>query len=228
MKRLLWLALLAIAVPAAADVLPVPDRRDPRLATLRYRAANSFRLSIPVGGEMTIILPLGETLQGINVASPGDWQVIDRGNGQQIAIRPFRPVPDTTMTLTSSAREYRFVLSTTPSSTSPLIASIVGVPRAARTPKPTATQGGMVWVLAGNSELKPSSIRDDGARTYLEWPASLPIPAVFAVDRLGREEMVNGFMRGQTFVIDRVFERLVFRIDAAVAEARREPARRRS
>lgn len=228
MRSLLWLALAVSAVPAAADVLPVTDRRDPRLATLRYRPANTFRVSIPVGGEMTIILPLGETLQGVNVAAPGDWQVTDRGNGQQIAIRPFRPVPDTTMTLTSNARDYRFVLSVTPGEATPLVARIVGVPRAARAPKLPAEQGGMVWVLAGNSALRPSSIRDDGAKTYLEWPASLPIPAVFAADRLGREEMVNGFMRGTTFVIDRVFDRLVFRIDQAVAEARREPARRRS
>lgn len=228
MRALLWLTLLALAVPAAADVLPVPDRSDPRLATLRYRPANSFRVSVPVGGEMTIVLPLGESLQGVDVAAPGDWQVTDRGNGQQIAIRPFRPVPDTTMTLTSSARDYRFVLSVTPGEASPLITRIVGVPRAARAPKNRADQGGMVWVLAGNSELRPSAIRDDGAKTYLEWPASLPIPAIFAADRLGREEMVNGFMRGTTFVIDRVFERLVFRIDGAMAEARREPARRRS
>lgn len=227
MRALLGLVLLATACPAAAEVLPVPDRLNPRIATLRYQPANSFRISVPVGGEMTIILPPGETLARISLAAPGDWQVNDSGNGQSITIRPFRPLPDATMSLTSSAREYRFVLSTTPVEASPLVASIVGVPRARRAPQPAAMSGNMVWVLAGSDELKPSSIRDDGSKTYLEWPASLPIPAVFAVDRLGREEMVNGFMRGSSFVIDRVYERLLFRIDRAEAEARREPARRR-
>ena len=227
MRPLLALALIACSTQVAADIVPVPDRHDPRIATLLYKTANSFRLNVAVGSEMTLILPQGETLVGINVASPGDWLVTDRGNGQQIALRPFRPVPDTVMTLTSSLREYRFVLSTTPGGDPPLVVSITGVPRPNTVTRPEAPTG-TLWVLSGNDELKPSAIRDDGSKTYLEWPASQSIPAVFSVDRLGREEMVNGFMRGTTFVIDRVFERLLFRIDRAEAEARRQPVRRRS
>lgn len=228
MRRLLAFALLAVSDPAKPDVLPVQDRHDPRIATLKYQSANVFRLTVAVGEELALILPPGESVAAINLASPDSWQVNARDNSQIVALRPMRPVPDVMLTVTTSAREYRFVLSTAPNDGLPLIVRIVGVPRTtahASSQKPAESE---IWALSGNRELRPSLIRDDGVKTYLEWDPSVPIPAIFAVDRLGREEMVNGFMRGQTFVIDRVYDRLLFRIDRAEAEARRQPVRRRS
>ena len=71
----------------------------------------------------------------------------------------------------------------------------------------------------------PSSIRDDGEKTYVEWNADQAIPAVLAIDRLGREEMINAYMRGSVFTIDRVYDHLVFRLDKVYAEARRKKAK---
>jgi type IV secretion system protein VirB9 len=73
--------------------------------------------------------------------------------------------------------------------------------------------------VRGNRELRPSAITDDGSKTYIEWRPDQAIPAVFALDRLKREEMVNGYMRDDVFTIDRVYDRLVFRIDRATATA---------
>jgi type IV secretion system protein VirB9 len=83
-----------------------------------------------------------------------------------------------------------------------------------------ATQASL-YKLTGNKELRPSSIRDDGSKTYIQWDRDQPIPGVFALDRLGREEMVDGYMRDGTFTIDRIHDRLVFRIDDIKAEAAR-------
>jgi type IV secretion system protein VirB9 len=87
-------------------------------------------------------------------------------------------------------------------------------------PRPTFSEPGE-YKVSGNRELRPTLIRDDGLRTYIEWGPSQAIPAVFAADRRGREQMVNGAMRSGTFTIDRVYEHLVFRIDRAKAVARR-------
>lgn len=84
-----------------------------------------------------------------------------------------------------------------------------------------------VWKLTGNRELMPASIRDDGTKTYLEWNADQAIPAILAIDRLKREEMINGYMRGSIFTIDRVYDHLVFRLDKVSAEARRKVVKSR-
>ena len=73
----------------------------------------------------------------------------------------------------------------------------------------------------------PSSIRDDGSKTYREWSPVKAIPAVLAIDRLKREEMINGYMRGSVFTIDRVYDHLVFRLDKVFAEARRKVVKSR-
>jgi|GEM_PF-4299995 len=83
------------------------------------------------------------------------------------------------------------------------------------------------YKLSGHRTVLPVSVRDDGARTFIEWHQSQPVPAVFGVDERGREELVNGRVRDNSFTIDRVYPRLVFRIDRAQASARRRSGRRR-
>ena len=69
--------------------------------------------------------------------------------------------------------------------------------------------------------LRPSAINDDGAKTYIEFPADRPLPAVFGYDARGREVLVQGAMRDGQYVIDGVKPKLLFRIDNSRATATR-------
>jgi type IV secretion system protein VirB9 len=73
--------------------------------------------------------------------------------------------------------------------------------------------------VTGSKLLRPSRMSDDGVHTYIEWPEDHPLPAVFAINEAGTEEMVNGYMREGLFTVDMVAQRLVFRLDKAKAEA---------
>lgn len=75
--------------------------------------------------------------------------------------------------------------------------------------------------LSGEKSLRPARIGDDGAHMYLEWDEEQALPAVFALNALGEEEMVDGYMRSGIFTIDRVHRDLVFRIGKKRAQARR-------
>lgn len=75
--------------------------------------------------------------------------------------------------------------------------------------------------LSGERSLRPSRIGDDGVHMYLEWSEEQALPAVFAVNALGEEEMVDGYMRQGIFTIDRVHHALVFRIGKKQARAER-------
>ena len=75
--------------------------------------------------------------------------------------------------------------------------------------------------VTGEKALRPESIRDDGVHTYLIWHPDQALPAVFAINASGDEEIVDGYMRDGVFTIDRVYAKLVFRIDRKTAKAER-------
>ena len=75
------------------------------------------------------------------------------------------------------------------------------------------------YKLSGEKSLRPVQIGDDGVHMYIQWSADQPLPAVFAINPQGGEEMVDGFMREGVFTIDRVYPELVFRIDKKAAKA---------
>jgi type IV secretory pathway VirB9-like protein len=77
------------------------------------------------------------------------------------------------------------------------------------------------YKLSGELSLRPARISDDGTHMYLEWTEDQALPAVFALNARGDEEMVDGYMRQGIFTIDRVHNRLVFRIDKKSARAER-------
>lgn len=77
------------------------------------------------------------------------------------------------------------------------------------------------YKLSGERSLRPARVSDDGTHMYLEWAEDQALPAVFAVNTQGNEEMVDGYMRQGVFTIDRVHNHLVFRIDKKSARADR-------
>ncbi len=78
-----------------------------------------------------------------------------------------------------------------------------------------------IYRLSGEKSLRPVRIGDDGTHMYLEWDEEQALPAVFALNALGEEEMVDGYMRSGVFTIDRVHRDLVFRIGKKRARAKR-------
>jgi len=80
---------------------------------------------------------------------------------------------------------------------------------------------------SGSKVLRPSSITEDGQRTYIIWPRERDLPATYEIDASGREVLTNGMMRDDVFVIDRVVARLAFRRDDLVARAEHVQPRKR-
>ena len=78
--------------------------------------------------------------------------------------------------------------------------------------------------MRGDRAVRPADLSDDGYKTRITYAPGQVLPAVFAIGPTGEEEVVNGYMRGDVFVIDRVYGELVFRIDKEAATARRNEA----
>lgn len=222
----LWLGLAC--APAPAQVAS-----GARLRTVDYFAGQVIRLEGAPGYQVAVEFAPDERIENIALGDSGSWQATPNRRGDRLFVKLVRPGTTTNMVVMTDAREYMFDLVPLGEANSGL-AYIVRFHFSAATPLPTGSSGpnapvGVVgrYRVAGERALRPSRIEDDGVHTFLQWPQDAGLPAVYAIDPLGRETLVNGMVRGNLFVVDSISDVLVFRLDRKVARATRLMNRRK-
>lgn len=226
MKTALFIALLALASAAEAQVSPTPDFENPRLQTIDQRLANPIRLVAFPSTPLTLMFTPGERVMRANLSNPDVFQVSIIGAGDTLSILPLVDGATAEMTVTTNVRDYSLMLETGTGLSAAYVVRFTAsqpMPVPGMIPPPPTPEPEVVgtYRLSGRSALRPSRISDDGERTYLEWGVYQSLPAVFGVASNGEEEVVDGYMRDGIFVIDRIYSQLVFRIDKERAIARR-------
>lgn len=220
MRWLILLVLIAAAAVALAQDNPLSVPSDPRIRIVDYVADQVVRIEAAQGYQVTLQFGSDERIENVAVGDSSAWQVSANRRGDLLFIKPVREGVTTNLTVATDARLYALELSPTGAdgASAPYMVRF-------RYPSPLnetlAAAGELTgrYRLSGARALRPSRIADDGTRTYIEWPDDLALPAVYTLDRRGREMLVNGNMRGRFYVIDEVLPRLLFRIDAEVARA---------
>jgi type IV secretion system protein VirB9 len=226
----LWLAslVLAAAFPASASAqaVPQPGPDNPRLQTVRWNGSEEVWLTALPGTGLTVLLEPGDTVDRFQVADPTAMDVRVSAERDGLLIYPLRSGELGRLDVEAGGRVYRFSVRT---GTDLLAAYLVRfqagapqLPLAIAAPSPPE-RGPANWSyrVRGDRIVAPTRISDDGRRTYIEFAPEIPLPAIFAIGPTGKEQLINGYMRGDTFVIDRVWNELVFRIDKEKATARR-------
>jgi len=227
------LGLLIALVPAAlsAQISPSPGFDDPRLQTIAYDPAQRVRLVAFPQAPLTVILLPGDRIERATLSDRSAFEVKVVGNNDTLSIAALRAGAEATLLVDTNLRRYEFVLATGEGLlaayvvrfTSPAASGAALGPELSPFDEASSQPLPMIgeYRLAGDSQLRPSSIGDDGQRTYIEWGEYQSLPAVFGVGPSGEEEVVDGHMRSGVFTIDRVYGELVFRIDRDRARARR-------
>lgn len=233
MKRLLVLSAAALIMsPGMAQVLPRPGVGDPRIQLIDYRRDQVFQVTASPGLLVMVELAPDEQIQTVAVGDSAAWQVSSSRGGNRLFVKALQSGADTNMTVITNARTYAFDLSTSGGNGAAYQLRFQyppedGVQAGDAVPAPAQMIG--LYKLRGDRMLVPSGISDDGRKTYINWPSDVALPAVFFLDEHGRETLANGYMRGNVFVLDTVFDQLVFRIDRQSARATRlkpeEPAK---
>lgn len=235
MRRLALLLALA-AVPAAAQVRPQSVEGNPHLQNIDYDPGQIVQLFGAPGFEMMVELSPDEQVQNVALGDSGAWQVSVNKEGDRLFIKPTQPGAATNMTVVTSVRVYSFDLTSLegPSGDMPYTVQF-----RYPAPKSLVSNDGYVDVSAatrrlsrynvsGDRLLWPSSVTNDGEHTYVAWPKSAPIPAVYASDALGNDVLVNGMMdANDVYVIDGVPQKLTFRIDNSSARVVRVESRKK-
>lgn len=218
MKRALAL-MLVFCVPTSAAAAQMLES-DPRVATVAYAVGNVVALRTAAGNSLSIIFAPGERIEGVEVGDPEAIDVALSGTTDSLVVRTLRAPANPALTVRTNLRQYSFNVQVGPANEAAYTVRFTyGPDTPAATPAPRATIGS--YQLSGTRVLRPTRISDDGVHTYLEWSDEQALPAVFALNSLGEEEMVDGYMRGGIFTIDRVNPVLVFRIGKKSAKAER-------
>jgi type IV secretion system protein VirB9 len=230
----LW-PILFIAAPAAAQVQPYPGNGDPHLQRVDYNAGQIVRLRSAPGYQLMVELSPDEEVRSVALGDSGSWTVNASKDGDRLFLKPTQASGDTNMTVVTSVRVYNFELQALPQAF-PDMPYTVEFQYPAPRVLPTDTQYVDVsaaarrlssYRISGDRQLRPSSVSDDGQHTFISWPKSAPIPAVYAVDRFGAEVLVNGMMgTDDVYVVDGAPQVLTFRIDSKMASARRMAPRK--
>lgn len=222
-RLVLCTAMLLSGVGADAQVRPYPGPGDARMQTVDYRRDQVVEIEAAPGYQVMIALAPDEQIQNVAVGDSGAWQVVASQSGNMLFVRPSQGGVSTNMTVITSARFYAFDL--VPANGAPPYEVRFRYPAepggdATGMPSDTAAAVGM-YRLGGTRSLWPVRMHDDGAKTYIDWPPDVALPAVFVIDDHGRERLANGNMRGGFYVIDSVHDDLLFRIDSKSARAKR-------
>jgi type IV secretion system protein VirB9 len=208
-----------------AQTSPVPGMDDPRLQTVTYDPSRPVRLVAFPGSTLTLMLLPGDRIERAVLSQQGAFEVRVTGAGDSLNIASLRPDAAATLVVDTRERRYEFDLATGQGLAAAYLVRFVdpglgpGAPDPVSPPPPLEIVG--EYRLRGDRALRPVAIGDDGLRTWIEWGEYQALPAVFGIGPTGEEEVVDGYMRGGRFVIDRVYAELVFRIDRERASARR-------
>ena len=213
-------AAVVVTAPANAQFLA-----DQRVQIVDYVADTVVPIAGQAGQQTAIELAADEAIQTVAIGDSAAWSVNVDKSRRQLFVKPAQSGAETNMTVVTNARRYLFALGSGAGGAPYVLRFRYGARDVAPPPDLNALLGR--YRVSGVRALQPRTMFDDGVHTFVEWPADVALPAVFSIDRLGRESVLNGAMRGQYYVLDSVSDRLIFRIDANVASAQRTLPKRR-
>lgn len=222
MRRALT-ALGLLASLFTAQLSPVQAlQNDSRLETVVYQDGATVPVNSAIGHGVMVIFAAGERVIVFDAVDPEAFSIDESVNTGSLIIRTHRTPENPIITVRTQLRSYSFsVQAGMPEDADMVIQFSYGAELAAASRKPMMEAGRPQYRITGESTLRPTQISDDGTRTFLVWADDLALPAVFSVNPFGDEEIVDGYMRAGIYTIDRVYPRLVFRIDRKAAKAER-------
>ncbi len=223
--RPLIAALLVIGAPLAAQVFPTPGPETPRIQTADWRPGEPLVLTALPQTALTVMLEPGERIQRATLSGSPGWQVAVSAESDSFQITPGAGALPASLSVETDRRAYSFLLETGDGLQAAYVVRVrFGAAQPANGPQVMGSSEileNLDWTyrLRGDRLVRPASIRDNGVKTVIEYAPGQALPAVFAIGPTGEEEVVDAYMRDGLFIIDRVHQELVFRIDKAKATA---------
>lgn len=221
MRALIALGLLAALFTAQTSPAQTLQN-DSRLETIAYQDGVTVPVNSAIGHGVMIVFAAGERVIAFDASDPLAFSIDESVNTGSLVIRTNRTPENPNITVRTQLRTYNFlVFAGMPEDADMVVQFIYADANAGVAREPAFEVKRPQYRVTGEASLRPTQISDDGTRTFLVWSEDQALPAVFSVNPFGDEEIVDGYMRAGVYTIDRVYPRLVFRIDRKAAKAER-------
>jgi len=223
-----------------------------------YSEGTIFQVYAAPGLVTDIMLQPGEALVAVASGDTARWVIGDTTSGSgdgkrtHVLVKPFSAGLLTNLVVTTDRRAYHIrLVSTSTTALSSMrwtypqddLLALRRKAQAAQAAAPVASglaieQFHFNYAISGDKPAwRPLRVFDDGAKTYVEFPASLATgeaPPLFVVGTDGKAELVNYRQRDRFYVVDRIFDaaelrlglkkQQVVRIDRVAPSAKRRGA----
>ena len=231
MNRLMVAAALAAAALASPALA-----QDSRMIERLYDPAEIVRINGQVNVQTTIQFGEGEAIENVAIGDSTTWQVTPNRRANLLFVKPLAPRAATNMTVVTNRHTYLFDLVASPATRTPLYILTFAYPAepepVAEEPVRTAeaapsalevaaasdeyavldpTELNFAWASAGDTNLLPAQIYDNGEATFLVWPADRAMPAILVKDHQGNEGPANFATREDVIVLDLVPSEIILR-----------------
>lgn len=222
------LALVVAAALAYAGLNSAPGlASDPHIQTVFYQPDQVIELKGAVGWQIMIEFGPDERIENVSIGDSTAWQVVPNKRARMLFLKPLSAKASTNMTVITMARQYSFNLSVAPRkpSTPWLLrftyppVPVVFVPEP---PPPPPVNLNFAYQLAGDAELMPTRVWDDGRQTYFEFGESVALPAIFVGGPKKDESLVNISVRGRVVVVQQIGARFTLRSGKRFATVTRQ------
>lgn len=225
-----------ISTAVLADKSPRPIATDVRIRQVAYSANEVYEIVGTYGYQTVIEFSESEEIKLVAIGDSIAWQAVPMGS--RLFLKPVEPDTATNLTVTTNKRFYYFNLVASKNKSKEALTYTVRFVYAdtgITTPTPTTPQKNEVetkmaplsakgptdfnfnYQISGSEEISLVRAFDDGQFTYLQFSGNVDVPAVFAVDREGKESLVNSRAEGQYVVIERVASQFTLRNGSMVA-----------
>ena len=198
-----------------------------------------YRLYSSVNQVSDVALQPGEKLVSVSTGDTVRWIVGDTTSGEgtaaqvHILVKPIAADLKTNLVITTERRTYHLELESTETTymsslswTYPdddLIAikkkndGVASVDTVPMEGAQTFDNLNFRYRIAGSASFAPSRVFDDGAKVYIQFPSSLPqgeAPPLFVQGSNGKPALVNYRVKGNTYIVDRLFAVAELRLGA--------------
>lgn len=219
------LALVALSAPLHAE--------DPRLINRLYDETQVVLVEGKANVQTTIRFGEDELIENVAIGDSQAWQVTPNKRANLLFVKPLADKAATNMTVITNRHTYLFDLVANPRVQAPLYVLSFTYPEPLEPAAPSTVPAegpnevelaadepdaildpaelNFDWRKKGDRALLPARVYDDGAATFLAWPAGAPVPAILMKDAEGTEGPVNFTVRGDVIVVDGVPRTLVLR-----------------
>lgn len=192
----------------------------------QYNDGAIFRLYAAPEQVSDIALQPGENLSAVSAGDTVRWVIGDTtsGNGAEkrahILVKPFAPDLHTSLVIATDRRTYHLRLDSTPETAMAVVSwtypqdVLASMKRDAANPptvddKVDLTNVKFRYAISGdNPPWKPVRVFDDTNKVYIQFPARIDqgeAPPLFVVGPQGNSELVNYRVRGNYYIVDRLF-----------------------